>query len=91
MNGYSYASAGVEHPEIFKQFLEQAENKAVKDSIILSFYEENGVNIDEMLTSFIKSRKLGYFRLLIRIQQKDIILESDFRSFIEHCIFNYEA
>jgi hypothetical protein len=81
-----------EHPEIFKAFKDQAENKAVKDSIILSFYEDNGVKIDDMITNvFDKSLELDHFRLLIRMEQKDVILESDFRSFVGHCIFNDQA
>ena len=77
-----------EHPETFKEFMDKSKNKKVKNSIIHCFYEENEVNIEKMIHDvFEKAVNLNQFRLFIRMVQKEIILETDFRSFIEHCIF----
>ena len=88
LNAYSYASMVPEHPETFKEFMDKSKNKKVKNSIIHCFYEENEVNIEKMIHDvFEKAVNLNQFRLFIRMVQKEIILETDFRSFIEHCIF----
>jgi len=76
------------NPEIFKKFVEENKNKKVKNSIIFQLFEENGKSMDEMITKVNKKiEEIKLFGLFIRTQQKEIVLESDFRSFIEHCLF----
>ena len=45
LHGFTYASIVPEHPEIFKEFIDNSHEKKVVNSIIHCFYEENGVDV----------------------------------------------